>query len=342
MDSNSDRSADKWNDSAIIDEVKVIRSKATLLLLFILLLPVLVLCGCTRQKAKEEKVTIRFGVLPVLQALDLFVASEEGYFEKAGVDVELIPFNTSTESTIALSTGKIDGYFADLFTPAVIRGNGVDCRIVATNYNTQQNRRMFAVLGKKGGGYSLPGDLKGVPVAISSNTVIDYITEYLLKRGGLAASDLATFESKNIGMRMQMLMSGQLEAATLPEPLVSAAIAGGATLIADDRGVETSQTVFVFTESVIKKHPSEIKKFLTAVGKAHELINTHPDSIRSVMVEHIRLPEPMKNNYPVPVFPELQVPGESTVNEVAFWLVGKGVLSDPLVYSQFIDGDFIK
>ena len=65
----------------------------------------------------EESAQIRFGVLPVLQALPLFVAQDKGMFEKAGVKVDLIPFNTAAEKDIALTSGSIDGCFGDLVTP---------------------------------------------------------------------------------------------------------------------------------------------------------------------------------------------------------------------------------
>lgn len=303
------------------------------------------LCGvaiCSPVQASEGKdQIIRFGCLPVLQALPLYVAKDQGLFSKSGVNVEIITFNTAAEKDIALSVGSIDGCFADLVTPAVLRGNGRDISMVATNYDTRKDRRMFAVLGKPGGKYKTAADLADVPVAISSNTVIDYVTQKLLTKGGVPLDKVASVEAKNIGIRMQMLMSGQVEAATLPEPLVTAAIGKGAVLLADDSGLGASQTVLVFSGAVLKKHPEKVKNFLKAVAAANKLIKSEPDAQRKVMVKYVRLPEPLKDRYPMPVFPDLHAPDKEWVNDVGQWLQKRGVIREAPTYQQVVDDRFL-
>ncbi len=284
---------------------------------------------------------IRFGALPVLQALPLFVAQEKGLFQKAGLEVELVPFNTAAEKDIALTAGSIDGCFADLFTPLVLAGNGVGIKIVATNYNTLQDRRMFAVLAKPGASYKSVKDLTNVPVAVSSNSVIDYVTESLLVAGGVPKKEVAKLESKNIGLRMQMLLTGKVEAATLPEPLVTAAVGKGAVLLADDKGLEGSQTVLVFSRDFVEKNPSGVKKFLAAVAEANMLINGKPDEVRGVMVKNVRLPGPLKERYPVPGFPDLQAPEEKIFNEVVQWLESRMKFRNPIPYRDVVDGKYL-
>lgn len=309
---------------------------------FMLLLSVLVLAGLTGPESfAKEPAKIRFGALPVLQCLPIYVAQDKGLFAKAGVNVDVIPFNTAAEKDIALSTRNIDGYFGDLVTPIVLKGNGRDVSIVATNYDTAHDRRMFAILGKPGGPYKSLSELASVPIAISSNTVIDYVTETLLKSKGVPKDKYMTVETKNIGLRMQMLMSGQVEAATLPEPLVTAAIAKGAALLADDSALAASQTILAFSGPFLKKHGSSVKAFLKALDEAGALIKADPDSVRSVMVEHVRLPDPLKATYPVPRFPKLHAPDKDAVNSIAEWLKNRGVIKSAPTYEQVVNAGFL-
>ncbi len=292
------------------------------------------LCGFAG--AADESVKIRFGTLPVLQALPLYVAHDKGLFRDKGLDVELIPFNSAANKDIALSTGNVDGVFADLVTPTVLRGNGRDTVIVATTYDTKKDRRMFAVLGKPGGPYKNLKDLAGVPVAVSSNSVIHYVTETLLKGAGVPADKIETVEVKNIGLRFQMLLTGRVEAATLPEPLVTAALAKGAVLLGDDADLSTSQTVLVFNGSFVRDHSDAVRKFLAAAGEAAELVNTEPDAIRPLMVEHVRLPPLLKATYPTPRFPAPHPPDESSVNRIVDWLAGRGVIPRRIDYRDLV------
>ena len=47
----------------------------------------------------------------------MFTAAEKGFFEKEGLEVELILFNSAMEKDVALTAGRIEGYFGDLITP---------------------------------------------------------------------------------------------------------------------------------------------------------------------------------------------------------------------------------
>jgi NitT/TauT family transport system substrate-binding protein len=288
-----------------------------------------------------EKTAIKFGALPVLQALPLYVAQDKGFWRNAGLTVEIIPFNTAAEKDIALSAGSIDGCFADLVTPLVLKGNGKDIVIVATNYETRQDRRMFGILGKPGSKYKSVADLADVPVAISSNSVIDYVTEQLLRSGGVPADRVTSLESKNIGLRFQMLLSGQVEAATLPEPLVSAAVKKGAVLLGDDSGLATSQTVLVFSGPFVRDHPEAVKGFLRGVEEANAVINSKADMVRSAMAEHVRLPPALRDTYPIPRFPKLHAPDRDALLTIAGWLKKRGVIRPQLTYEEVVNASLI-
>ncbi|MGC8907244.1 MAG: ABC transporter substrate-binding protein [Desulfomonilaceae bacterium] len=308
----------------------------------IALMTIALFFGPSNPAACGQEPEIKFGVLPVLQALPLFVAQDKGMFRGHGVSVQLTPFNTASEKDIALSTGAIDGYFGDLVTPLVLKGNGRDVIIVAANYDTRRDRRMFAILAKPGGPYKTLADLASTPVAVSSNSVVHFLTETLLAQSGVPHEKITFFEAKNIGMRMQMLLSGQVEAAALPEPLATAAVAKGAKLLGDDAGLGTSQTVLVFNGPFARAHPDRVKAFLKAVGEAAAYINASPDSVRSIMVEHVRLPEPLKQNYPTPRFPQLAPPDQTALETIAKWLSDRKVIQGPVEFGHIVDGSFLQ
>ncbi len=140
---------------------------------------------------------------------------------------------------------------------------------------------------------------------------------------------------------MQMLLSGQVEAATLPEPLVTAAMGQGAVLLADDSGLAESQTILAFSWSFTKQRGNELKAFLAAQNEASRIINSDPNSVREVMVEHVRLPKPLIATYPVPRFPELLPPDKEAVQAIVTWLQKRGVIALPLTYEQVVDAGFL-
>ena len=124
---------------------------------------------------------ISFGVLPVIQALPLFVAADKGFFSEENLDVELVPFKSGLEKDAAMAAGRTQGYFGDMLTSIILGANQVPMRMVATVFNTTGNQRMFAVLAAPGTGKPGLSQLAREGIAGSSNTVIEYVTGKLLE-----------------------------------------------------------------------------------------------------------------------------------------------------------------
>jgi len=292
-------------------------------------------------RCAQQSPEIRFGVLPVLQALSVYVAQDMGLFEKERVRVELIPFSTAADKDIALTAKSIDGNFGDLLTTLTLAGNRVPATVVATNYYPEGDQRMFVVLGKPGCTYRCVRDLGQVPIALSSHTVSHYVTKQLLVSGGVPEGHVQTIESKDIGLRMQMLVTGKVEAATLPEPLATAAEAKGAVALADDSGIPLSQTVLIFSTPFLREHGDAVRAFLRAIDEANRVINAQPERARAVMQANIRVPESLKASYPVPRFPALHAPREGVFADAVEWLRQQGVLRSQLEYRQVVDPSFL-
>ena len=168
--------------------------------------------------ANKEAETLNFGVLPVVQALPVFVAAEKGFFKESGVEVEPVLFNSGMEKDVAMSAGAISGYFGDLMTPMVLKANGVPVKIVSTIFQTTPTQRMFAVLAAPGSVDKSLKELAGEGIAGSSNTIIEYILYRMMKAEGLTGDKFTMIETKRIPIRLQMLLSNQVPAAALPEP----------------------------------------------------------------------------------------------------------------------------
>jgi len=165
---------------------------------------------------------LKFGILPVIQALPLFVAAERGYFEDESLKVELVSFRSAMEINVALTSGQISGYFGGLITPVILKSNSTPIRIAASFTNTIHDQRMFVVLQPPNTEKISISEAAELGIATSSNTVVDYFIYLLLDEIEPGHStDYKIVETKNISIRLQLLLSGQFAAAVLSELPVS-------------------------------------------------------------------------------------------------------------------------
>ena len=311
--------------------------KRTITITVLLILAAMVALFPGSTKAADK---VAFGVLPVMQALPLFVAQEKGLFAEEGVEVELIPFRSGLEKDAAMAAGQTQGYFGDMLTSMILGANLMPVRMVATIFNTTGDQRMFAILAAPGMGKPSLSDLARKGIAGSSNTVIEYVTTKLLESETPGAK-LKMIETKNILARMPMLLQGQVPGAVLPEPLVTLVEGKGATVVADDRGLGITPTTLLFTKDFIDRNTDAVRSFLRAVSRASALINQDQEMARPIMIKYARIPEPLQQTIAIPVFIPPAVPEKELVMDVYNWLNNKGVLKNELTFDEMVRGDLL-
>ena len=312
-----------------------------LILLCALILPVNTHAKETAIKTAKMPSVIKFGTIPVLQSLPLFVASEKGFFKEQGLAVEVVLFNSAMEKDIALTSGQVVGYFGDLMTPMVLQANSAGVRIVATNFNTTNEQRMFAILASPQSKDKNLSEIAKSGIATGSNTIADYLIIRLLQPRKINKDTINLVDVKNIPIRLQMLLSGQVSAALMPEPLATLAETKGAKALLDDKGRGLSATVFAFNEKFLKEYPQTVKAFNRAVNKASDYINKNSDEVRVIMNRDCKMPEPLQSSFPIPKFSKLVIPARNQVTDVYQWLREKQIITKDMTYKDMVADGYI-
>jgi NitT/TauT family transport system substrate-binding protein len=301
---------------------------------------VVVLAAACRGPAEGD--TLRIGVLPILDALPMFVAEEEGIFTEHGVAVEFITAASAAERDQLLQTGKVDGTITDLVALALY--NRDVPRVDAVRYAMRPTAdfAQFRVMAAQQSGISTPEGLAGVPIGISEGTVIAYVTDRMLEAEGLSPEEIETLAVPKIPERLALLRSGELKAATLPEPLASLAMQDGAVVVVDDtEHVETSCSVYAFRKETLDERPEAVRGFLEAVSEASRAINAEKGRWSDLLAERNLVPKPLMGAYELPDYPGDEVPSRAQFADAVGWLQERGLLSGEVGYGDVVDGSLL-
>jgi NitT/TauT family transport system substrate-binding protein len=200
----------------------------------------------------------------------------------------------------------------------------------------------FRILVPAASESSTPSDLRHVPIAVSQGTVIEYVTTRLLEAEGLAPGEIETLAVPKIPDRMPLLAAGELQAATLPEPMGSLAQQQGARLIiADSSHPEYSCSLFAFRSDVVETQPDTVRRFLHAVERASTAINADKTRWADLLTEQALVPAALRGSYILPDYPAAAVPSESQYADVAAWLAEAGLLDEPAPYTDVVKADYL-
>jgi NitT/TauT family transport system substrate-binding protein len=281
-------------------------------------------------------------LLPVLDVLPFHVAEQNGYFDQTGVQVELVPVKSAQERDTLMQTGQVDGMLTDLLSPVLFDQDEAQIQAVRTARRAYADAPVFRLLAAPGSSITSPAQLAGVPIGSAQNTVIEYLTDRMLQKAGLADSEITTQEVSAIPVRFELLINGEIPAATLPDPLASGAIATGATLVVDDSSVpELSQSILAFSTESLETKSESVRRFLRAWEMAVDELNADSAAYDRLLIEVGRVPESIQGTYEMPPFPKASVPTPDQLSDVVEWALENGLIEGDIPYERMVDDSYL-
>lgn len=287
------------------------------------------LLSCT---PKAPPAPLRFGIMPDADSLPFMVAEAEGLFAKEGVAVELVPFVNAQERDAAIQAGKVDGAIADMLAAAFLVAGGFDLRV------TSATDGRYGIAAAPGSGIAKASELRGKRIGMSTNTIIQYSVDAIVVAAGLPVDAYTVVAIPKMPVRMEMLLAGQVDAAGLPEPLLTAAIARGATLVGTTEEFGIDAAVVLFTKAMLDTRLSDVKKLYNAYAEATARIGAKPDAYRAFLVEKASFPEAVRDAYRFVEYRKPTLPDTAQVEAAIGWLTARGLLSKKLSASDLLDG----
>ena len=280
-------------------------------------------CGSESQPKDTKLSKITIGLMPDTDSIPFIIAAERGYFAQEGIEVELVSFKSAMERDAALQSGNLDGAVSDLLAVIFARSGGF--ALHATSY-TDGNYNLVA-----GGnaGISTAADLRGKEIAISRNTIIEYITDEILKINGLDEQDVSKVVIPQIPVRLEMLQSGNLAAAVLPEPMASVAAASGNRYVTGSAELGLNPGVIVFADAAIQEKAESIRAMYRAYNKSVDYLNHAPRAeYIDLVMDKSGFPAPARDALELKPYRTAGLPAEQDVEEAVHWVKSRDLAGD--------------
>jgi NitT/TauT family transport system substrate-binding protein len=301
---------------------------------------ILLISACSPKQVETN--SINFAVLPIIDSLPMYVAQQEGLFEKYKLSVELVPVGSGPERDQLLASKQVDGVINEVLTTIMNNRENSNIQIVRFARAATSDTALFSILASKKSGITTVEGLKGQAIGISEGTVIEYLTDRMLQKEGFSADEIVTVAVPKIPDRLALLSSGELTAGTMPEPVTSLLASQGATVVlADNKYPEISHSAIAFRSEFINQNPETVRKFLAAIEEAVQKINADPAKYESTLLDNNILPPPLKGKFNVPQFVTAGVPSVEQYQDVLSWAHDKGMLSEDVPYDRCITAEFL-
>ncbi len=242
-------------------------------------------------QARREKVTISW--LPIMQTMAFYVAQEEKLFEAAGIEVEAARFQAPNQIIDSLVANR-----AEVGAPGAAAGISVLAEA--------QFPGTFKVFGLQGGGVAVNRINDGLIVA-NNSTIRGFadlrgktlghlpgiqwrtISRHMVRRAGLNPDGDVRLVELAVGLQVQAVIAGTVDATLSLEPVGSIAVALGeakraatnpvAGVIADPFYSGCS----LLTTKFIRERPAVAKRVVEVLDEATRLAETQYARLRAIL-----------------------------------------------------------
>lgn len=266
--------------------------KKTILLLTLLLL--ILASGCTSKSAIGTtdtptstvltKVTLPLGYIPNVQFAPLYVAIEKGFYNDAGISVDL-DYSMENDNAVLLANGSIQ--FAILSGEQVLLARDKEMPLVYVAAWYQQYP--VGIVTKKSANITSVADLKGKKIGLPGLYGANYIgTIAMLDSAGLTESDV-TLDSIGYN-QVEVFMADREDAVAIyvaNEPVQLEAQGESINLIKVSDVTDLVANGLVTNEKTLTDNPQLVKAMIAATLKGIQYTIDNPDDAFEISKKYV-------------------------------------------------------
>jgi NitT/TauT family transport system substrate-binding protein len=250
--------------------------------------------------AKPEKPDLKFAVggLSFMIYVPLVVTQRLGYFKEAGLNVDVIDFNSGSKSLQALIGGNVDmaGGAMDHTVQMQAKGQPIESVVLMSRYPGI----VLGLVTSKKLDYKSPKDLKGLKIGVTApGSQTNFMVNYILAKNGLKPEDVSFIAVGGPSTAVAAVKKGEIDALSHADPAITQLeLTGEVKAIFDTRTTEGSTAVFdgEYPSSVIyvspdfvAKNPNTVQAVVTATVRGLRWIaKSAPEEIAAVMPDEFK------------------------------------------------------
>jgi NitT/TauT family transport system substrate-binding protein len=303
-------------------------------------------------------VVVRAGAVYALTDSPIFLALERGYFEEAGITLDLQQFDTVVNAIPALSTGQLDVAFDGALSAGFLNaiGRGIGIKIVANQgiaAVAHEDRPYYAIVAAKAlvdsGQVQRVADLRGQPVGVlAEGSLAQLLVDTALRTEGLTLADVRqqtiSFPDTLAGLR-----GGSLAGGFLVEPFITLGRQQGLldVLLSAEKLAPGREITLVLYSPQFALQPAAQQFMVAYLRGVRDYVRAFfgdGDRASAVaqLVKHLAVKEPaLYERMGLPyVNPDGRV-NTADLQAQQAWHVAQGFVAQPASVEQLVDGRFV-
>lgn len=241
--------------------------------------------GC--EKKKEQVKTkhyekVRLGLAMQPQSSLIMIALQNGYFEKNGLDVEVLEFPSGKRALKdGFFKGKVDITSSSDVPVAVSMLKGLEFKIAAVTFSADNVNRVIA---RKDAGINKPADLAGKRIATQKSSAVHFFLHLFIGEHGISQNDVEMIYMKAEKLP-SALANGDIDAFSMREPYITEAkeLLGKNYVVFSEPGLYSQVDMLIVDNNIVLNSPKTVNSFIRALIEAEEFTVSNPEKAMSII-----------------------------------------------------------
>jgi NitT/TauT family transport system substrate-binding protein len=249
----------------------------------------------------------KLGYMKIVDNAAMFMAMEKGFFAAEGLELETVPMAGGALIAQGVTSGDLQIGWTNVISLYQAHVEGFDFKFVAGGAtNSKAPKESHALIVPKASSITRAKDLEGKTVAVNTlNNIVHLLAMAWIDRNGADSSKIKFVELPFPQMEAA-LTSGRVDAISVHEPFATASLEKGMTrLLAYPWGEVIPKFLIASwfaSNRWIEKNKGVAERFVRAIGRGTDAINSDPAAGRAAMVKWAGLSADLAGKIGLPAF----------------------------------------
>ena len=236
---------------------------------------------------------IRAAMIPIESAASIYYASNNGYFSKAGLDVQITQNPSTPAVAAAVASGTFDIAYATISTLAAAHVRGLPFVVIGAGVGFIPGVVPGAIMVPVNSPIKTAKDCNGKTFATAGlGTIAEYLPRAWIDKNG-GDSTTVKFVEVTFAETAAAMTAGRVDAAYMVEPFLTvAAKKGDARILAtgdDAIGPKFTSTGWYATSQWAKAHPDLVERFANAMMESARWANANQTKVVPILAKELKV-----------------------------------------------------
>jgi NitT/TauT family transport system substrate-binding protein len=225
--------------------------------------------------------------LPVESSTLLWIADDQHFFSRNGLNVTFHEYVTGPASLDGLLKGEADIAVTSEYP------------LVGKVFQKERIRTIGCIdkldfaflLGRKDRGIEKVSDLKGKRVGTQRGTILDFYLGRFLELNGMNMQDITFVDVKTLPESVNAIINGSVDAVATDGPYASSIkdTLGANAVVWQVQSSQSFYLLMVSNEEWIKRHPELVTRFLKSLAQAQDFTINHPAEAKAIVQKRLNV-----------------------------------------------------